>query len=537
MKLIIMLIAGAFIIFTLVSCSRDLTNPLEADSDLNHQPKITSIQIANNQVVLRLDWSYSDEAILLFERKSEEAFEPITCQKLTASTFADNTLNLEQSFNMVYRVRVKKGDYQTEFSEEKAFSYNSTLIYAPTNFNTTTIELQGVRLNWQDNSSVETGYRIEKSENGGDFTELVSLAANATTYLHNIPGMPANPINLSYQIKAFNNTLSSSWIESSAVYSGLGAPTNLAITDSTFYHFTIEWTRNSTIATGYEIERKKDGGSFILIQTLGATAQTYTEQITEIGTYSYRVRAKKDAIYSSYTNEVSTQVSTLLPTEGLIAFYPFNGDASDESMNGHDGIAYGATLTTNRFGNPNSAFYFDGLDDYIRVSSHEALISPSYTISVWFKFLAGGSGNPRLIFKGEDNYTTDFDISTVGTGTSRDLNFYASINNQLSLVLSNTIEESVWYNVIGIVNQTKQALYLNGVEVDSKIVNGVLLNTDMDIYIGKITAGYSAQYKGSIDDIRIYNRELTEQEIQTLYHEGGWANNIPKKLGNGEYNE
>lgn len=47
--------------------------------------------------------------------------------------------------------------------------------------------------------------------------------------------------------------------------------------------------------------------------------------------------------------------------EGLIAYFPFNGNANDEAGNGHDGIVYGATLTTDRFGNTNSAYEFDGI--------------------------------------------------------------------------------------------------------------------------------------------------------------------------------
>ena len=57
-----------------------------------------------------------------------------------------------------------------------------------------------------------------------------------------------------------------------------------------------------------------------------------------------------------------------LPTDGLIAYYPFNRNANDESENGNHGTVYGATLTTDRFGNPDSAYSFDGVDDYIEVA-------------------------------------------------------------------------------------------------------------------------------------------------------------------------
>jgi hypothetical protein len=55
--------------------------------------------------------------------------------------------------------------------------------------------------------------------------------------------------------------------------------------------------------------------------------------------------------------------------DGLVAYYPFNGNANDESGNGHNGTINSATLTSDRFGNPNSAYSFDGVNDYIDIGS------------------------------------------------------------------------------------------------------------------------------------------------------------------------
>ncbi len=70
----------------------------------------------------------------------------------------------------------------------------------------------------------------------------------------------------------------------------------------------------------------------------------------------------------------------------LIAFYPFNGNANDESGNGNHGTVYGATLTTDRFNQPNRAYYFDGINDYIMVPNSSILqISGEITMSAWFQ--------------------------------------------------------------------------------------------------------------------------------------------------------
>ena len=62
-------------------------------------------------------------------------------------------------------------------------------------------------------------------------------------------------------------------------------------------------------------------------------------------------------------NSISNSPAFL--TNGLIAYYPFNGNANDASGNGNNGTVYGATLTADRFGNPNSAYYFNGTNNYI----------------------------------------------------------------------------------------------------------------------------------------------------------------------------
>ena len=70
--------------------------------------------------------------------------------------------------------------------------------------------------------------------------------------------------------------------------------------------------------------------------------------------------------------------------DGLVAYYPFNGNANDESGNGNNGIVYGATLAVDRYGKPNGAYYFDGSSNYIKVPHKEILnIQNSLSIVSW----------------------------------------------------------------------------------------------------------------------------------------------------------
>ncbi len=64
-----------------------------------------------------------------------------------------------------------------------------------------------------------------------------------------------------------------------------------------------------------------------------------------------------------------------IPTDSLVAYYPFSGNANDMSGNGNDGVVHGSLLISDRFGNTSSAYFFDGIDDFINVASSEKLNS------------------------------------------------------------------------------------------------------------------------------------------------------------------
>ncbi len=80
---------------------------------------------------------------------------------------------------------------------------------------------------------------------------------------------------------------------------------------------------------------------------------------------------------------ITAQVPSNIPTGGLVAYYPFNGNANDVSGNGYNGTVNGATLTTDRFGNPNSAYNFNGNFQSILTNIVQTNIN-AYSVSVWF---------------------------------------------------------------------------------------------------------------------------------------------------------
>jgi len=506
-----------FLLLTFLSCNREYNNPTETDSDLSVQPQITQVQETSEHfIALSLNYSFSDSAEIILERKTTSAFEQIPYVKQSASVLLDTNFTRESDYNFVYRVKVQKNvkgiTYSTAYSTARSFFYLSTTLNAPENVSLQTLELQGVKILWEDKSGKEDGYKVEKNSGSG-FTEIAALPANSTSYLDTISGTPTPPLNLTYRVKAYNATLASSWKEISTVYSGLGSPTNLAIVDSSFWKFTIQWQRNSSIATGYNVERKKDANIYVTLANVGATISSYVDTLKDSGSYFYRVKAKKDNLYSAYSNEVVYNLTEVLPTQGLVAYYPFNGNANDESGHGNNGTVNGATLTTDRFGKVNKAYSFDG-SQYISVSDANNLdLTNNFTISVWinvntFVYLGG------IVSKYQSNAAYGYTLRLSKNSPYKKINF-----SEFEGV--NFLSASFWYHIVGMVKNGAAMIYVNG-SLDASGIPGTLQANSDPLRIGEDFQANARYFKGKIDDIRIYNRALTDQEIQVLYHEGGW---------------
>ena len=145
----------------------------------------------------------------------------------------------------------------------------------------------------------------------------------------------------------------------------------------------LSWTDNSTNETGFIIERKTGNNGFENIGKVNQNITTFRDtNILPNNTYVYRVYSfnllGKTPIY---TNEISITTTNL--TNGLIAYYPFNGNANDESGNELNGLVNGATLTTDRFGKSNSAYLFSNNQE-ITIPNTSNLNTYPLTISLWY---------------------------------------------------------------------------------------------------------------------------------------------------------
>ena len=211
---------------------------------------------------------------------------------------------------------------------------------------------------------------------------------------------------------------------------------------------------------------------------------------------------------------------------GLIAYYPFNGNANDQSLyvvenqDANDGSVNGASLGIDRNNVANSSYDFDGIDDYIDIGDPDILDlgASNYTYSLWFRTDAMGI-NYYMLSKYESGGTNAFGIGTVGT--DRIYSFFAGDVHLDGVSIDGTrnINDGAWHHVVMAIDldNFEYNLYLDGVLEGAKSfpVTSSGIDSDYPLLIGKIVDGQN--FDGSIDDVRIYNRALSGAEITALY--------------------
>ncbi|KKO20342.1 MAG: Ig-like domain-containing protein [Candidatus Brocadia sp.] len=206
--------------------------------------------------------------------------------------------------------------------------------------------------------------------------------------------------------------------------------------------------------------------------------------------------------------------------DGLVASYPFNSNAQDESGNGNHGTVQGATLTNDRYGNANSAYSFDGIDDHILIPDNNSLdLSNSLTITAWIKSL--DTSGPRAIVSKWNDDTRDWAYLFKDHNDSDKLRIELSQGNHHDLAdLEGTtsIVPDQWIHVAVTYDSNFVKLYFNGAEDASLSRTGIMNNSAENLLIGAVySRNISEYFHGVIDEVRIYNRALSESEIHELY--------------------
>lgn len=216
-------------------------------------------------------------------------------------------------------------------------------------------------------------------------------------------------------------------------------------------------------------------------------------------------------------------------TDGLLLHYGFDGDTDDLSVNGNDAVNFGATFIEDRFGNPNSAIYFDGVNDYINFPNISEL-KPDLPVSFsfWIKYESYNL-NDREVFNTsfeEDRNTGVFFNSQASTGKYA-INYgdgsYAYVSSTRRTYVSNSvIDVGNWHQIVIVVNSANDMeIYFDCIESGGTYSGsgGSLQYSDLPGCIGRhdrVLGSPANYFKGAMDDFRYWDRALTDENIAEL---------------------
>ena len=205
-------------------------------------------------------------------------------------------------------------------------------------------------------------------------------------------------------------------------------------------------------------------------------------------------------------------------SQGLVAWYPLNGDAKDYSGNGNDGIVYGATFekqipTVPKFTKSAS---FDGVDDYIDCGNDVNLQpTEAISLSLWIKSDEPNGPCVTII----DRYISGINWSYLLGFTERVGKLRWRIGNVFN-ESSNTLQVGIWYYVIATysLNDGAMKLYINGVLDNTYLYNQLIEYNDTSLLIGETEYVATRNFNGNTKDVHIYNRALSQDEVSLLYN-------------------
>lgn len=279
-------------------------------------------------------------------------------------------------------------------------------------------------------------------------------------------------------------------------------------------------TGGSNCSYGDSVEYQFDWGDSSQSSWLSSTNASHSWPGP--GTYTVKARARcsvDNSSVSDWSQGLTVTISTY-----LVAYYPFNGNANDESGYGNNGTVNGATLTTDRFGNPNSAYEFDGTSDYIEVADSNSLdITNEITIAAWVKpDISNPTESQALVskYRSEPGFRT-YMLYGYTTGTQGPRFRVWTTGDIGDASTTDLLSTTDWSFVVGTYDGANAKLYINGVLKNTNSGSGLIATNSLPLRIGAGNeTSHLNPFDGKIDDVRIYNRALTGPDIEALYAHG-----------------
>ncbi|HEX3043399.1 MAG TPA: LamG domain-containing protein [Bacillota bacterium] len=208
-------------------------------------------------------------------------------------------------------------------------------------------------------------------------------------------------------------------------------------------------------------------------------------------------------------------------TDNLRAYYPFDGDTLDYSGNNIHGSFQGgsAIYTSNHLNLSNKAIALDGSDDYISINHKSFVTGNPITIAFWFK-----SANDSF----NDCFIMNSDFSFYYDGFNNQITFEMNLIGSYYYAPHAFITDGAWNHIVGVFNGNDIKLYINGIQKDGAFNPGTITNRDRVLTIGSYPLG--PYLDCSIDEFRIYDRALSDNDINGLFYNDFTSQSISSSL-------
>lgn len=201
---------------------------------------------------------------------------------------------------------------------------------------------------------------------------------------------------------------------------------------------------------------------------------------------------------------------------GLIARYTFDNHIKDSSKNKHHGTLVDGTFTTDRFGNPKSALYFDGTNDYASIAKFGKFIpTKDFTMTLWAKSVGNKTSNTLMLMSDNSSNRIALSLYYSHSGSGSFFWDYAGITTRI--FVQSVKPSGAWeFFVVYYNSKTKKIGLYRDVKLMQELSTSSVFTQDStkDLYIGGGADGY---YNGTLDDVRFYDRILDTTDLRRLY--------------------
>ena len=257
-----------------------------------------------------------------------------------------------------------------------------------------------------------------------------------------------------------------------------------------------------------------------------------TQQGADIIKLSQEIKELKASV-----EELKDKIDELLankspvPTNGLVGWWPFNGNANDESGNGNNGTVFGATLATDRNNLPTNSYDFNGTTNYISLKntffSNPSRV-PSFSYSFWVNPSALPSAGKLFAINGKEGFWRTISVCLIENGTIEIRGSQPSPQDYFAANSKSTISLSKWHHVVITYKEGLFSLYLNGDLSNTQSITytsmefaylqfGNSTSTNLFGAANPVSPGVSYHYHGKLDDFAVWNRVITADEVSKIF--------------------